>query len=174
MNDELWKPVPGYEEYYEVSSLGRVKRIKGGSGTQVGKILKPWPLDGYLYLFLSINSKTKQIPIHRLVCSAFHENPENKSEVNHINGHRYDNRAENLEWVTHQENMQHAWKTGLQIMTEETKKKMSESHKGKIRSEETRKKLSEINKGKHLSEETRKKMSEARRTYWQKKRLKMA
>ena len=155
---EIWKPIVGYEGYYEVSSFGRVRRIKGGCGTQVGKILEPCPLpNGYLYLCLSVNNKTERLSIHRLVCSAFHENPENKPCVNHIDGNKTNNYAENLEWVTASENMQHAYRTGL-----------TKGNRGKHHSEETRKKMSEAKKGefnpnygKHFSEEHRRKLSES-------------
>lgn len=165
---EIWRPIPGYEEYYEVSSLGRVRRIKGGANTHVGRILKgKLRADGYLSICLSSNGICKEFSIHRLVCSAFHENTENKPCVNHIDGNKTNNCAENLEWCTYQENAQHALRTGLYEHctgyhhTEESRRKMSESHRGKHLSEETRRKMSESRKGRQFSEETRRKISEA-------------
>lgn len=63
---------------------------------------------GYLQLVLKVYGKRKFVYIHRLVATAFVPNPENKTEVNHKNGNKEDNRAENLEWVTSSENKRHA------------------------------------------------------------------
>lgn len=70
-------------------------------------------MDGYLGVVLCKNGKTKLIAVHRLVAMHFIPNPENKPQVNHKNGVKNDNAAENLEWVTQSENMKHAVKTGL-------------------------------------------------------------
>ena len=163
--EEVWKDIAGYEGYYQVSSLGRVRRIKGGQGARAGKILKQF-LRGrdYLAVYLTKDSKTITYSVHRLVAMAFIPNPVNKPQVNHKNGIKTDNQVENLEWTTCQENIQHAWRSGLQKVkpiSEETRKKMSESQKGRHHSEETRKKISESHKRENLSEETLKKRSES-------------
>lgn len=74
--------------------------------------LTPSP-DGYIRVSLTKNKKRYFFTIHRLVAEAFIPNPENKPQVNHINGNKSDNRVENLEWNTTTENMQHASKMGL-------------------------------------------------------------
>lgn len=111
--NEIWKSVPDYEETYQVSSFGRVKRLyKSGNM----KILKPYfnkNGKGYLVVNLSKSGKTKWFLVSRLVAQAFLSNVENKPEVNHIDGHTFNNYVLNLEWVTHAENIQHALKTGL-------------------------------------------------------------
>jgi len=107
---EEWRDIEDYEGIYQVSNMGRVRRVSGGGhGARSGHILKPSRgSNEYLTIALHHN-KQKTYPIHRLVCQAFHGHPPgSRYEVNHKNGKKDDNRAINLEWVTHGENMLHA------------------------------------------------------------------
>lgn len=111
---EVWKPIPGYEGFYEVSNVGNVRRIPGFH-CKTYKILKPKIThDGYHETALCKNHKYKYIRTHRLVAMVFCEKPEGKTEVNHIDGDKLNNCAENLEWVTSSENQKHAYRLGLQ------------------------------------------------------------
>ena len=122
--EEVWKKVVGFEELYEVSSMGRVRCVgryveKLNHGTMVNAYYVPRILaqhyvpEGYLMVNLNSGKNQKGFRVHRLVAQAFIPNPDNKPFINHINGHPDDNRLENLEWCTPSENMIHAIKTGL-------------------------------------------------------------
>lgn len=114
MCNEIWKGVAGYEEFYSVSNLGRVRRDKGGKGSVANRILTPKGLGRkYLHVDLSKDDHKERFLIHRLVAFAFlGKPPYQDAHVNHKNFDGHDNRPENLEWVTPQENVDHAIRHG--------------------------------------------------------------
>lgn len=110
---EIWKWVKGYEGLYQISNYGRAKTFpRKGTGNKI-KILKPRLKEGYLQFSFSKDDQQKLFAVHRLVAEAFIPNPENKVQVNHKFGNKFDNYYENLEWITSLENQKHAYNTGL-------------------------------------------------------------
>ena len=108
---EIWKDVVGYEGYYQVSNLGRVKpieRSRSGAVTIDGFKRFAVTNTGYLRSPLNKDAKQSNESLHRLVAKAFVPNPKNKPCVDHVNGNKLDNRAENLRWCTHSENSANA------------------------------------------------------------------
>lgn len=97
---EVWKPVVGFEDYYHVSDLGRVKRVKAVPGTRAGKILKPYPQNGYPSITLAIDGVDHLVYIHHLVCQTFIGPIPAGMHVHHKNGIKTDNRPCNLELLT--------------------------------------------------------------------------
>jgi len=107
MTNEIWKPVVGYENFYEVSNTGCV-RSKKRNGTN-GIILSPTTdKDGYKIVGIKTPTEYKKKKIHRLVAQAFITNIQNKSQINHIDNNRSNNNVSNLEWCTSKENTHHA------------------------------------------------------------------
>ena len=123
--EEIWKDIKGYEGYYQVSNLGRVKSLERYIEVhrQDGDRMQYQPevimsqivnFCGYLIICLrKPREKRKKFMVHRLVAQAFIPNPKNKEQVNHIDGNKQNNCVDNLEWATPSENMLHARKTGL-------------------------------------------------------------
>lgn len=158
---EVWVTVNDYPDYM-VSNLGNVKKLNyRKSGKE--KILKHIE-DRYGYMTVNLykNNKLKHFTIHKLVATHFINNPENKPQVNHIDGNKKNNRLDNLEWVTNKENMRHAWDNGLikapmtgKKHSNETKKKISLSKIGKYVGENS------YNYGRKHSQETKANMKKA-------------
>lgn len=109
---ETWKPVVGYEGLYEVSDLGRVKKVArtitkaDGTIKKVDeRILKPSDSNGYQIVGLYRNGVSKSNWVHRLVAQAFIPNLKNLSDVNHKDEIKTNNNLDNLEWISHRDNL---------------------------------------------------------------------
>lgn len=120
---EIWKDVKGYEGHYQVSNLGRVKALyrefigKDGKLKKYSERILSWDIStrgntSYARVTLSKDYITNRVQVHRLVAEHFIVNTGNKECVNHIDNNGLNNTLENLEWVTHSENMLHAQRQG--------------------------------------------------------------
>lgn len=99
---EVWKDVLGYEGLYQISDQGRVFSVRRGKLRKLNDTGR-----GYKQVALLKQGSREHTLVHRLVAEAFIPNPENKPQINHINGDKSDNRVENLEWCTMSENLYH-------------------------------------------------------------------
>lgn len=100
MEGEEWRDLPELQGEYQVSNLGRVKRVKGAE-----RLVKlTTQRNGYVYVTLWLDSTTKCFKTSRLVAKAFIPNPDNLPEVDHLNADKQNNTVANLEWVTGEEN----------------------------------------------------------------------
>lgn len=106
--NENWVSIPGWQDY-EISTAGHIRRVVNNHYV----VMKPWIGPEYYVIRLSNNNQAKDYLVHRLVAETFIPNPDNKPQVNHIDGDKLNNDVDNLEWVTESENMQHAYDTGL-------------------------------------------------------------
>lgn len=112
---ELWKEIIGYEGKYQISNLGNVKSIHYKKNiSENHKLLKQRCAirngkNSYKYIVLSKENKVHTFYVHRLVAEYFVPNKDNKPYVNHKDGNKHNNKANNLEWVTPLENNLHAY-----------------------------------------------------------------
>jgi len=118
---EVWKDIIGFEGYYQISNMGRVKGMHRPL-IRLGRVYKyackkllalTFAGAGYLRIILCKDGVKKSHYVHILVANAFIPNPENKPTVNHKKGIKTDNRATEIEWATRSENTTHAHNTGL-------------------------------------------------------------
>lgn len=128
---ELWKGIPGYSAY-EASNLGNIRsvsrivhnpstRTKSSEHWVTGKLKSIYiRKDGYAAVGMAADGdRHKIVRAHRIIALTWVPNPKNKPDVNHKNGIKHDNRAENLEWCTKKENLKHAYDTGLNVKVKE-------------------------------------------------------
>lgn len=128
-----FRPVPGYDGHYEISSAGVVRSVarmierRGSTPMFIrAKELKWFNGDGYYFVKLCRPGRTaKTIAVHRLVALAFIERPEGMNCVNHLDGDKKNNDPSNLEWTTQSQNMKHAWANKL---CRGVKKELGEMH----------------------------------------------
>ena len=163
---EIWKDVKGFEGFYQVSNLGRVRsldriavsenrstqKIKGAiKKVKVGK-------NGYYMVMFYKDSKYKCAYVHRLVAQAFIPNPDNLPQVNHKDEIRTNNCVDNLEWCDSKYNNNYGTKIDRHMghyVSDETKEKISKANignknwLGKHRSQETKDKISKTLTGRH-------------------------
>lgn len=146
MKKEIWKDIPEYEEFYQVSNFGRVKsllrttnKINGRTQTMPDKILKLNYNGNYLSIALHKNAIAKRFRVHKLVALCFLNEDVTRPQINHIDGVKTNNHDWNLERCTASENSMHAIKTGLLIMpnikgSSNGRSKLTESQVLEIRS----------------------------------------
>ena len=119
--NEIWKDIPSYEGYYQVSNLGNFRSLPRtirykSTGTRVypaKNLLTETTKDNYQRITLMKEGVKKRFQAHRLVALIFIPNPENKPCINHKDGNKSNNCIDNLEWCSYSENTLHAIRTGL-------------------------------------------------------------
>lgn len=110
--EEIWKDIVGFEKYYQVSNLGRIKT------KSTGKVRKQGITRGYPSFTFQIKGKAYNLTVHRIVAKAFIPNPNNYEVVNHKDGNKTNNNVDNLEWCTTQHNVREAYRLGLMNISE--------------------------------------------------------
>lgn len=127
--DEHWKPIPGWDQYYEVSSDGYIRRI------HTGRILRPCLTHyGYPSVSLRCPGRSQSMVVHRIVTLAFLGKREPGMTVNHKDGNKTNNRLDNLEYMSLRDNIRHAVKTlGFSVGSANSQAKLTEADAIQIR-----------------------------------------
>lgn len=167
-----WRYVKNTNNLYVVSNDGEYVVRLSVSGTSDSRLLSPhicskcFDKYGYYQVSIKFTNKKMNYKIHRLVCESFNENPDNKPQVNHIDGCKTNNNAENLEWCTPLENVRH-FRTAdcFECARIVHRQRQSESHRGQthVVTDEWRHKMSILNRRENLSSERRQKISDGLR-----------
>ena len=117
-NQEVWVPIPDYEDIYQVSNHGRIRRVrKTWNGTQLRVLAGSRNSDGYIGIFLYRDGKAKHKYVHRLVAEHFLPHQLRANTVNHKDGIKNNNHVENLEFATYSQNNSHAYRMGIKVST---------------------------------------------------------
>lgn len=142
-NLEIWKDIPGFEGMYQCSSQGNIRSLdriihsankwNSYSKLEESRVLKPISnRSGYQQVVLYRDGAGNRSTVHRWVALTFIPNPENKRNVNHIDGCKTNNKVSNLEWNTTSENILHAFRTGLNVSSKGEKHGMSKLVAGQV------------------------------------------
>lgn len=137
---EVWKDISGYEGYYQISDLGRIRSLDryanvcgGGKRLVKGKIIKPVKCtNGYYEASLSYKGVRKVLLLHRVVAEAFIPNPHNLPEVNHKDENPANNEVNNLEWCTSKYNANYGTRNERMLIGRETKPVIQLDRNGKF------------------------------------------
>lgn len=153
---EIWKPVSGFESLYEVSNLGRVRSLDrvcvGPSGRErrrKGQLMRQTLTDGYFVIRMFSAEGSKIHRIHRLVATEFCRKTEGCDVINHKDGVKTNNHADNLEWTTVRGNTIHSYENGLQ-----SGRKGSRHHKAILTEDDVRSIIKSLKAGtpqKHIA-----------------------
>lgn len=153
---EIWKYIEGTNKRYMISDLGNVKTL---CFKEPRLLTITTQASGYKYVMLQINKKNVNFRLHRLVAMAFVPNPNNYKEINHIDGNKANNCANNLQWCTRAYNCSYSFRV-LGLMRK--RKPMSEAQKQYF---------SQLYKGRKLTAETKKKISQSLKQHYQQLRI---
>lgn len=162
MDTEVWKPIKGYEGWYEVSSLGNVRSIAvrrsiWGKVHVINRIRNMSLImgsQGYLRVVLSNNKDKKCVYVHRLVAEAFIPNPKEYPQVNHKDENKCNNCVENLEWCDEKYNSNYG--TGRDRMSKALKERyatMGHPWEGRKHSEDTKRKIRDNHVGRQVGKD---------------------